>query len=383
MQKHQDAQTEAIRVTLIGMALDLALGVGKIIGGVFTSSFALVADGVHSLTDAATDIFVLIIARTAYAAPDRGHPYGHGRFEAVGTIVMGIVFFFTAGILLYDASERFATLDDLAIPGVFGALIAAASIASKEWIYRFTLAAANRLNSSLLRANAWHSRSDALSSVAVLIGIVGAQFGIVWLDTMAAVIVALLIAKIGWELCAESIRELVDSALPDKRRGEFEACLEETPGVRGITDLRSRLSGGKAIVEVHLAVDPRISVSEGHQIGAAASKRLRQKFTDISEVIPHIDPQGNPDHDHPLGGENSVPSRAEVAALIKARWSELTARNSDLAFYLHYLEDGIEIDLIAESSADTAFAQTLAEQLVSVEHIIGVRVLQHIASQYQ
>ena len=144
---------------------------------------------------------------------------------------MGIVFFFTAGMLLYDASERFATLDDLAIPGVFGALIAAASIASKEWIYRFTLAAANRLNSSLLCANAWHSRSDALSSVAVLIGIVGAQFGIVWLDTMAAVIVALLIAKIGWELCAESMRELVDSALPDKRRGEFEACLEETPGV--------------------------------------------------------------------------------------------------------------------------------------------------------
>lgn len=133
----------------------------------------------HSLTDAATDIFVLIIARTAYAAPDRGHPDGHGRFEAVGTIVMGIVCSFTARILLYGASERFATLGEFAVPGVFGALIAAASIASKEWIYRFTLAAAKRLNSSLLRANAWHSRSDALSSVAVLIGIVGAQFGVV------------------------------------------------------------------------------------------------------------------------------------------------------------------------------------------------------------
>ena len=144
-----------------------------------------------------------------------------------------------------------------------------------------------------------------------------AQFGIVWLDTIATVIVALLFAKIGWELCAESMRELVDSAL-HKRRGEFEACLEETPGVTGITDLRFRLSGSKAIVEVHLAVDPQISVSEGHKIGAAASKRLQQNFTDISEVIPHIDPQGNPDHDHPLGGENSVPSRAEVAALINA-----------------------------------------------------------------
>ena len=119
MKNQTDAQTEAVRITLIGMALDLSLGLGKIVGGVMSASFALVADGVHSLTDAVTDIFVLIIARTAYAAPDRGHPYGHGRFEAVGTIVMGVVFFITAAVLLYDASQRLAAVDQLAVPGDF------------------------------------------------------------------------------------------------------------------------------------------------------------------------------------------------------------------------------------------------------------------------
>ena len=137
MKNQIDAQTEAVRITLIGMALDLALGLGKIVGGILSTSFALLADGVHSLTDAVTDIFVLVIARTAYAAPDRGHPYGHGRFEAVGTIVMGIVFFITAAVLLYDASQRLAAVDELVVPSLFGAIIAAISIASKEWIYRF------------------------------------------------------------------------------------------------------------------------------------------------------------------------------------------------------------------------------------------------------
>ena len=376
MKNQTDAQTEAVRITLIGMALDLSLGLGKIVGGVMSASFALVADGVHSLTDAVTDIFVLIIARTAYAAPDRGHPYGHGRFEAVGTIVMGVVFFITAAVLLYDASQRLAAVDQLAVPGLSGALIAAISIASKEWIYRFTLATAQRLNSSLLRANAWHSRSDALSSIAVLIGILGAQLGAVWLDTLAAVIVSLLIAKIGWDLCSESLRELVDSALPDKRRHEFEECLKATPGMKDLTDLRSRLSGGKAIVEVHLVVDPRISVSEGHQIGAAASKRLRENFTDVGEVIPHIDPQGNPDHDHPLDGA-AVPSRNEVEAAITTRWQAMTDSESGLKFDLHYLEHGIEIDLIASNVADAATACALADQLMNLEHIIGIRVLQH------
>jgi len=374
-----DAQTEAVRITLIGMALDLALGLGKIVGGIMSASFALVADGVHSLTDAVTDIFVLVIARTAYAAPDRGHPYGHGRFEAVGTIVMGIVFFITAAVLLYDASQRLAAVDELVVPGLFGAIIAAISIASKEWIYRFTLATAERLNSSLLRANAWHSRSDALSSIAVLIGIVGGQFGVVWLDTLAAMFVALLIAKIGWDLCSESIRELVDTALPDQRRSEFEDCLKATPGVKGLTDLRSRLSGGKAIVEVHLVVDPRISVSEGHQIGASASARLRENFTDVGEVIPHIDPQGNPDHDHPLDG-TAVPSRNEVEEIISTRWREMTDSGSGLKFDLHYLEHGIEIDLIAGNADDAVTAKGLANQLINLERIIGIRVLQHIGT---
>ncbi len=381
-QSHQRVRDEATRVTLIGMLLDIVLGVAKIAGGALTSSFALIADGIHSLTDAATDVFVLVVARVAYAAPDRGHPYGHGRFEAVGTNVMGIVFFCTAGILVYDAFLRLNALEDLVKPALSGALIAALSIAGKEWIYRYTLAVAEKLNSSLLRANAWHSRSDAFSSIAVLIGIVGAQAGIVWLDTLAAVVVAILIAKIGWELFSESLSELVDGALPDERRASLEQCLRQTPGVLGLTDLRSRLSGGRAIIEVHLVVSPRISVSEGHHIGALAAQRLRQAFSDIAEVIPHIDPQGNPDHDLPHSKTQLIPTRRQISERIETQWRTLSSTDADttaLAFDLHYLDAGIEIDLVITQDDQQQRAQRLAESLSDESAVVCVRVLKRLS----
>ena len=370
-----EARSEATRVTLIGMLLDIALGVSKILGGMLSSSFALIADGVHSLTDAATDVFVLAMARIAYARPDRGHPYGHGRFEALGTIIMGIVFFITAGVLLYGAGIRLAALDTLALPTLAGAAVAALSIASKEWIYRYTLAVADRLNSSLLRANAWHSRSDALSSVAVLIGILGAQAGLVWLDTLAAVVVALLIAKIGWDLCAESLSELVDGAVSEEERTDIETCLRETKGVLGITDLRTRLSGGKAIVEVHLVVDPRISVSEGHQIGALAVSRLKNAFARVNDVIPHIDPLGNSEHDLSSEEVRSTPSREEVQALILE-----TSDGRDLDFDLHYFTEGVEVDLILRHEDDEASARAIAQALHALSSTRCVRILRHIES---
>lgn len=377
---HDLARKEATRVTLIGMVLDIVLGIAKIVGGVLGSSFALIADGIHSLTDASTDIFVLIVARVAYISPDRGHPYGHGRFEAIGTIAMGIVFFLTAGILIYDATVRLNSIEDLVLPSLGGAIIAALSIASKEWIYRFTLATANRLNSSLLRANAWHSRSDALSSIAVLIGIVGAQAGIIWLDAVAAIAVALLIARIGWDLCTESFSELVDGAVPDARRDEMESCLCGTQGVLGITELRTRLSGGRAIVEVHLAVDPRISVSEGHQIGAHAAQELKEKFEDISEVIPHIDPLGNPEHELSNVDASAIPTRKVIAEFIETKLKDETTSSSELGFDLHYLDSGIEIDLIVTEKSQTAIAECLADALVELPHVTCVRLLRKLAT---
>ncbi|PCJ28455.1 MAG: cation-efflux pump [SAR86 cluster bacterium] len=361
------AKYEATRVTLIGMCLDLILGFGKIAGGMYTQSFALVTDGIHSLTDAVTDVFVLIVARISHSAPDEEHQYGHGRFETIGTIAMGIVFFTTAGIILFDSVNRLRESDFSPVPAIAGAAIAAISIASKEWIYHYTMRVANRLNSNLLKANAWHSRSDAFSSVAVLIGILAAQQGYVWMDIVAAMFVALIIAKIGWELCVDSLKELVDTAVPKQRRAQFVSCILAVEGILEVTSLRSRLSGGKIILEVRLLVNPRISVSEGHQLGETVSKSLTGQFADISEVLAHIDPVTHDDNNATQANLSELPQRAEIIERVKHNWRALLDDNDIESIDLHYLGSGIEIDLTL--NRDTVSPQ-LASDLESSLHTI-------------
>jgi len=338
------ARTEATRVTLVGMVLDVFLGLLKIGGGIVTQSFALVTDGIHSMTDAVTDIFVLLVSRVAHTEADAEHPYGHGRFETLGTIAMGMVFFATAGILLYDSIGRLRSSETLPIPAATGLLLAALSVAGKEWIYHYTMRVAKRLNSSLLKANAWHSRSDAITSIAVFIGIAGALQGFPWLDTVAGMVVALFIARIGYELCIDSLRELVDTAVTPERQAQLRECILDVGGIRGITSLRSRLSGGKIILEVHLLVSPRISVSEGHQLGDQVSRALQGRFSDISEVIAHIDPQATDDSDDDR--REDLPPRQDVLHTIRELWHDLLQDDEIQRVSLHYLEHGIEVELL-------------------------------------
>jgi cation diffusion facilitator family transporter len=369
------AKQEAIRVTLVGMVIDIILGAAKILGGVLTNSFALITDGIHSLTDAATDVFVLIVARYAHADADAEHPYGHGRFETLGTIAMGMVFFTSAGILLYDSYQRLRDISLLPVPALGGIALALISIASKEWIYQYTIRVARRLNSSLLKANAWHSRSDAISSIAVLIGLIGAQQGMVWMDTVAAIFVALIIAKIGWELCADSLKELVDTAVSDERQQQLRACVLGIDGIRGVTSLRSRLSGGKMILEVRILVDARISVSEGHQLGEIVSRTLRGKFSDIGDVIVHIDPHNHDELDPAARPAQHFPERSEVMALIRLQWQDLLKDDDVERMDLHYLEHGIEIELtIFRAEVSPLLISQLERAVQTLNFIAGVRI---------
>lgn len=375
-----NAKQDATRVTLVGMLLDLILGVGKIVGGLMTQSFALVTDGIHSLTDAVTDIFVLIVARISHTAPDAEHPYGHGRFETLGTIAMGIVFFITSGILLYDSVQRLRANQDLPIPALGGIAIAIVSIATKEWIYHYTMRVAKRLNSSLLKANAWHSRSDAMSSVAVLIGLIAAQLGYVWMDTVAAIIVALMIAMIAWELCADSLKELVDTAIPQHRRSQLEACIMETAGITGISNLRSRLSGGKILLEAQLVVNPRISVSEGHQLGESVSRSLLARFADVGDVIVHIDPQSELESAQAAAHGQDLPDRSEVIGQIKAQWRDLLADGDIERLDLHYLEHGIEIELVISlDKISTSLIAALEQAMQPFDYIAKLRIYRKLS----
>jgi len=357
------------------MGIDIALGLAKIIGGIFTQSFALIADGIHPLTDAATDILVIVVARVANAEADAEQPYGHGRFETLGTIAMGMVFFAIAGILLYEATKRLLVLESLPTPAIGGIALALLSVAAKEWIFHYTMRTAKKLNSSLLKANAWHSRSDAFSSIAVLIGLLAAQQGYPWMDTVAAMLVALIIARIGWELCADSLRELVDTAVPKEREHQIEACILNIEGIRGITKLRSRFSGGKLILEIRLLVDPRVTVSEGHQLGETASLAVRGSCSDVADVIVHIDPfthAADKEAPHP---DCELPDRVSVLKFIRLQWQDLLSDDDIENMDLHYLEHGIEIELtLAQTEIPPRLLLEMEEAVRSLGYIAGVRI---------
>lgn len=367
------AKSEATRVTVVGMVLDIVLGVGKIFGGIYSQSFALITDGIHSLTDAFTDIFVLAVTRVSHNDPDAEHPYGHGRFETLGTIAMGMVFFATAGVILYDSYQRLQSSTTIPIPALTGLLFAGLSIAAKEWIYQYTMRVAQRLNSSLLKANAWHSRSDAITSIAVFIGIFAAQQGLAWMDTVAAIFVALIIAKIGFELCLDSLRELVDTAVPPERQEQIRQCTQQVAGVRGITALRSRLSGGKMILELHILVSPRISVSEGHQLGQLVNKALLGRFSDVGDVIVHIDPEDI--GEHAQDKRAALPEREEVLQTIRDHWHSLLDEEDIQRVSLHYLEHGIEIELLVRFNVmPEGLAKRLEHALTDLDYVSGLKI---------
>jgi len=368
--QQSSAKKEAARVTLVGMWLDLLLGTIKILGGALTGSFALITDGIHSLSDSVSDIFVLVVNHFAHDAPDQEHPYGHGRFETVGTVVMGMFFFAVAAVLLYDSVKRLLEPETLAVPALGGLLIAAISIASKEWIYQYTMRSARRLNSSLLRANAWHSRSDAISSIAVLIGIFGARQGLPWLDVIAAMFVALIIARIGWQLCLDSLKELVDTAIPREHEARIRDTVLDIPGVNRITGLRSRQSGGRILLDLRIQVNPRISVSEGHQLGEICRRSIQDKFSNISEVLVHVDPEYHYDSQ-----VTDLPLRQEIEAHIATLWGDLIDDFDSSNIELHYLGNGIEINLyLAHSPIDESQARILAQALTAIPAIQRLKI---------
>jgi cation diffusion facilitator family transporter len=287
-----DSRYREIRwVTLVGSAIDLTLGILKIVFGYLANSQALIADGVHSLSDLATDFMVLFAAKHGSRDADESHPYGHGRFETVATVALGIALIVVAAGIAWDAIERLFNPEELLQPGVWALVIASLSVISKEWIYHYTMHVAKKLKSNMLRANAWHSRSDAISSIIVVIGVAGTMAGLNYLDSVAAVLVGAMVAKIGWDLAWQSVHELVDTALDPERVEAIRREILSVGGVRELHMLRTRMMGGDALVDVHVLVDPKLSVSEGHYIGEKVRERLITEIEEVSDVMVHVDPE--------------------------------------------------------------------------------------------
>jgi cation diffusion facilitator family transporter len=343
-----DARYREIRwVTLVGSVLDLTLGVLKIVFGYLANSQALIADGVHSLSDLATDFMVLFAAKHGSKDADEAHPYGHGRFETLATVALGIALIVVAGGIAWDAIERLFHPEELSQPGVLALLIAGASVVSKEWIYHYTMRLARKLKSNMLRANAWHSRSDAISSVVVMIGVGGTMAGLDYLDSVAAVIVGAMVAKIGWDLVWQSVHELVDTALDPERVELIRKEVLSVGGVRELHMLRTRQMGGEALVDVHVIVDPRLSVSEGHYIGEKVRRRLIKEVEEVADVMVHVDPED----DEKMAPSLNLPNRTWVAEQLQQRWQGLKIASNIARLNLHYLNGKIEVELCLSAEA--------------------------------
>ena len=338
---HNPRYREVRKVTLIGSVIDLVLGVAKILVGVIAHSEALVADGVHSLSDLATDFVVLYAARHAHREADEDHPYGHGRIETLATVGLGIALILVALGIAWEAVERMNTPDLLFRPGLLALAVAFLSILSKEAIYQYTMRVARRLRSNMLMANAWHSRSDAISSIVVFIGVAGAMAGYHYLDAVAAVAVAVMIAKIGLDLVLSSTRELIDTALEPEMVDAIRDTITGVNGVRALHMLRTRRSGGHALVDLHLQVDPRISVSEGHQIADTVRRTLIERFDEVTDVTVHIDPEDD-EKESPC---DHLPLRDELVERLREQWVGIAPVESrDIT--LHYLCGKLYVDLM-------------------------------------
>lgn len=325
------------RVTVVGAVINLLLSVLKLVVGWMANSAALMADGIHSLSDLASDALVWLAARHAGEAPDEEHPYGHGRFETAATLGLGILLGIVALGIVWDAVERAAS-GEHAVPGMLAIYAALVSIVAKEALYWYTIVVARRVNSEMLRANAWHHRSDAISSVVVLLGIVGAMAGWAYLDSLAAVIVGVMVAKIGWDLGWEAMQELVDAALDPEQVKLAQEAILSVDGVRSLHMLRTRRHGHRAAADVHVEVDPRVSVSEGHMISQVVEERLKQAVEAINDVTVHIDPE----NDEAAPPCRDLPLRNEALRRLEALWPDLPEPHEIL---LHYLSGKIDVDV--------------------------------------
>jgi cation diffusion facilitator family transporter len=368
---------ESIKVTVIGALVNALLAVAKIVGGSISNSQALIADGIHSLSDLISDVLVWYAARHAAQEADEKHPYGHARFETAATMGLGILLIGAAVMILYDAGSKLWYGEITAIPGTLALLITIFSIFANEGLYWLTIHTANKIHSSMLRANAWHHRTDAVSSIVVLIGIGGAMLGLTWFDAVAAIIVGLMIGRIGWKFGKEAIQELVDSAgLDAEQLSKLEASISAVAGVKNLHLLRSRRLGHEIMLDVHVQVHPMISVSEGHMISVNVAQTVSNQLTHLRDITVHIDPED--DEDIPIPAIGALPERGAILRHLERVVPE--AYNLEVhRTTLHYLNERVILDCVVPLStlkhypADT-IADTLRQLLKPLPWCGGVRV---------
>lgn len=279
------------RITWIGLAVNLFLAALKFVAGFLGNSQAVIADAVHSLSDVGTDLAVIFGVKYWSAPADEDHPYGHWRIETIVTAVIGISLMMVAIGIGYNS---LATMQDMHLkqPGWIAIASVAVSIVLKEWLYHWTIAVGRRTKSSALIANAWHHRSDALSSILALIAVVAATIhpSLAFVDHVGALIVAIIILKVSWGILKSAFSELTDRGAPHKDREKIKSIAMDVNGVQHVHAVRTRKMGAGIFVDLHILVDGDMSVRKGHRISHEVKRELIEKGPEIQDAVVHLEP---------------------------------------------------------------------------------------------
>lgn len=291
MKKKTDKQI-AMRVSSVSILGNVVLSVIKLIAGIVANSGAMISDAVHSMSDVISTFVVIIGYNFSSKGSDKDHPYGHERLECIAALFLSAILFVTgAGIGLEGFNKILeGNYGQLAIPGAIALVAALISIVFKEWMFWYTRHAAKKINSSSLMADAWHHRSDALSSVGSFIGIFGARLGFPILDPIASVVICLFILKAAFDIARDAVDKLTDKACDEKTVKEMIKLIEGQPGVVNIDEIKTRLFGNKIYVDVEISVDGNLTLNEAHDIAQNVHDVIEQKFEHVKHCMVHVNP---------------------------------------------------------------------------------------------
>lgn len=294
MTPHTPLQQAAQRSLWLSVLVNIVLTVTQLLAGLWAGSQALVADALHSLSDLLADFVALLARKHSHKAPDHDHQYGHYRYETAASLVLGGLLLAAGCSMLLGAGNRIFHPGSTAPVHPLALYVALFTLVAKEGLFRYMLAIATRVKSSMLVANAWHARADAASSLVVALGIGGNLLGYTWLDPLAAALVGFMVGRAGWQFAWDALHDLMDRAADDETVAAIRTTLLATPGVEGIHDLRTRRLGDHVQVDVHLEIDGTLTVLQGHAIAAAARDRVLADHP-VLDVMTHIDPAGEVD----------------------------------------------------------------------------------------
>ena len=284
----------AMHVSAVSVAVNIGVSVIKLIAGIVANSGAMISDAVHSASDVFSTVIVMVGVHLASKQSDKEHPYGHDRLECEAAIILAVLLFLTGVGIGISGIEKITSGDTstLEVPGMLALGAAIVSIVVKELMYWYTINAAIKIKSGALRADAWHHRSDALSSIGALLGILGARMGYPILDPIASLLICVMIAKAAWEIFDDAMGKMVDTACPEKVQQEMRKVIMANAKVLSIDDLKTRLFGSKMYVEVEIGVEATLTLIEAHNIAEGVHSSIEKNFPDVKHCMVHVNPAG-------------------------------------------------------------------------------------------